>query len=475
VSGRAGQVDGGHGAGAAPGGGDRDRAASGADVEHGGAAGADLAGEHAGEQPRVGDGAEDPGKRDEPRGATRYPRVGDRETAGRAAGGEAGPAVPAGLPAASGAAELRDPDRLRAAFVHERPWTIGIEEELMLLHPDTLDLAPRAGDVLARTTGDARFRRELPAAQLEIVLPPVAGVVAARALLRAARSDLARAAAGIGVLAGAGAHPFAAPDGVLNAGERYERIAREFASVARRQLVFGLHVHVALPGPDVALATYNAVREHLPALAALGAGAPFHDGRDTGLASVRPTLSALLPRQGVPPAFASWDELVDALAWGAASGAFPDPAQWWWETRLHPRYGTLEIRVPDTQATVTDTAAIAAVCHALVAHLAQRVEAADAPPIAPSWRIAENRWSACRHGVRGVWRDVHTGASRPMADHLHGWLDELEPTARALACAPELAHARDLVDRPRDELARAVVADVGVSGLVGWLAERFTG
>jgi carboxylate-amine ligase len=368
-----------------------------------------------------------------------------------------------------------DSAALRAVFDHDRPHTLGIEEEVMLLDPVSLDLAPRAEDALGRCRDDVRFRSELPAAQLEIVLPPAATVGESARALGDARWALRRSVDGIGVLAGAGVHPFARGEGSLSRGERYEHIEREFASVARRQLVFGLHVHVAVPGPDLALAVYNAVREHLPAVAALGAGSPYHEGADSGLASVRPTISTLLPRQGIPPAFASWQEFVDALAWGAASGAFPDAAQWWWEARLHPLHGTLEIRAPDTQATVADTAAIAAVCHALVVHLAQRIDGGDVQPPAPSWRIAENRWSACRHGTAGTWRDVRTGRSEPMADHLHGLLDDLAPTARALGCEPELAHGRDLITRPRAAWAREVVAAAGLRGLVACLADRFIG
>jgi glutamate---cysteine ligase / carboxylate-amine ligase len=368
-----------------------------------------------------------------------------------------------------------DLDALRAAFAHERAFTVGIEEELMLLHPESLDLEPRAADVLGRCRDDERFRQELPAAQLEIVLPPGETVADGAAALADARRALRRAADGIGVLAGAGVHPFARAEGVLNSGARYERIEREFGSVARRQLVFGLHVHVAIPGADLALGVYNAIRERLPALAALGAGSPFHEGRDTGLASVRPTISTLLPRQGIPPAFASWADYRDALAWGAQSGAFPDPAQWWWEARLHPRHGTLEIRVPDTQATVRDTAAIAAVCHALVVDVTGRVEGGEDPGPAPGWRIAENRWSACRHGTAGIWRDVRSGRSEPMAEHLHGLLDDLAPSARSVGCAEELEHARDLVDRPRAEWARDVAGDGGAVALARCLAKRFCG
>ena len=368
-----------------------------------------------------------------------------------------------------------DLDALGSAFAHDRPFTVGIEEELMLLHPDSFDLEPRATDVLGRCRDDARFREELPAAQLEIVLPPTATVAESARALGDARRALSRAADGIGVLAGAGVHPFTSAEGVLNAGARYARIEREFGSVARRQLVFGLHVHVAVPGPELALAVYNAVRENLPAVAALGAGSPYHEGRDTGLHSVRPTISTLLPRQGVPPAFASWQDYRDALGWGAQSGAFPDAAQWWWEARLHPVYGTIEIRVPDTQATVRDTAAIAAVCHALVVDLARRIRAGEVVAPAAAWRIAENRWSACRHGPTGTWRSVHSGRSEPMQEHLHRLLGDLAPTARSVGCAKELDDARDLIDRPRAAWARDVVADGGVVALARCLANRFNG
>jgi carboxylate-amine ligase len=368
-----------------------------------------------------------------------------------------------------------DAARLRAVFDADRPLTVGIEEELMLLHPETFDLEPRAVEVLARLDGDGRFKREMPAAQLEIAGLPAASIGAAAEGLRAARRELAAAARarGLGLPAGAGVHPFAHGDGALNADERYRLIADEFGAVARRQLVFGLHVHVAVAGADRALAVYNAIREQLPALAALGAGAPFYEGADTGLASVRPKICDLLPRQGVPPALSGWDALADAFAWGRESGTFPEPAQWWWEARLHPLHGTVEIRVPDAQATVRETAAIAAVVHALVASLAARHDAGEELPAADTWRIGENRWSACRHGVDGMWADAHTGAARPMREHLHALIDDLRPFARDLGCEAELEAARDHVERPRAGVARAVAGEDGVEGLARWLAHRF--
>jgi carboxylate-amine ligase len=360
-------------------------------------------------------------------------------------------------------------EELRAPFERERPLTVGLEEELMVLDPGTLDLAPRAPEVLARLAGDARFTEEMPAAQLEIVGAPAATVGSAAVGLRAARADLAAAAEGIARLAGAGVHPFAAGEGPLNGGERYDLIAAEYGAIARRQLAFGLHVHVAVAGAERALAVYNGLREELPALAALGAASPYYEGVDTGLASVRPKICDLLPRQGVPPAIPSWEALAEAYVWGGRSGRFAGPSQWWWEARLHPVHGTVEVRVPDAQATVADTAAIAAVVHALAATLAERHEAGEALHPAPTWKIGENRWSACRHGVEGVWADARTGVAVPMREHLHALLDALAPAAVRIGCAGELADARRLVDTPLAAAAR----EAGPRELAAHAAARF--
>jgi carboxylate-amine ligase len=352
------------------------------------------------------------------------------------------------------AADRPAADALTAAFRHDRELTVGLEEELMLLDPSTFDLAPCAPAVLRRLAGDARFKAELPAAQLEIVAAPAATVPDAIAALHRARTALARAADGLARPAGAGVHPFADGVGAISPDARYAEIVAEYGGVARRQLVFGLHVHVALDGADRALAVYNALREELPAIAALAGASPFYEGRDTGLASVRPKLSDLLPRQGIPPAFATWDELAAALAWGRGPGAFAD-ARWWWEARLHPVHGTLEVRVADTQATVGETAAVAAVVHALVATLAARHDAGDLPAPADSWRIAENRWSACRHGAEGSWTDPRSGAVVPTREHLGELLGALVPAAARVGCAGELEAARAGLAQPALDRARA--------------------
>jgi carboxylate-amine ligase len=308
-------------------------------------------------------------------------------------------------------------------------------------------------------------------------VPPARTVGEAVAALADARAALARlAGAEHALLAGAGAHPFAAVEGELSAGDRYEAIARRYGVVARRQLVFGLHVHVAVRPADRALAVYNALRSYLPLLAALAANAPFHGGTDTGLASVRPTLCDLLPRQGVPPAIASFAAFDDALRWGERSGAMLVRSQWWWEARLHPGFGTVEVRVPDTQTTVSETAAIAAVVHALVTSLAERHAAGEELPVAASWRIGENRWSACRDGLEGTMADLVTGEARPTRAWATELLDDLADAARTAGCAEELAAARRAPAINGATRQREIAAERGLlTDLTRWLTERFLG
>lgn len=343
----------------------------------------------------------------------------------------------------------------------------------MLLDPHTLDLAPCASEALALLGGDVRFKPELPAAQIENVTVPRRTVASAAADLRAARRDLAAALGGRALVAAAGAHPFADALGELNRAPRYEELSAAFASIARRQLVFGLHVHVAVRGSQLAVRVHDALRSYLPELAALAANAPFHDARDSGLASVRPGIAAMLPRQGVPPALGSWEAFERALAWGASAGAVPHPRRWWWELRLHPTYGTIEVRVADTQTTVGEAAALAAVVHALVTRLAQRAAEGEALPVAPTWRIAENGFAATRDGLDAVLADLETGAQEPARERLERLLDELAPVGAGLGCASELEHARALAAGPGGaERQRAEAARGGLDGLVAWLAGR---
>jgi carboxylate-amine ligase len=362
---------------------------------------------------------------------------------------------------------------LRAAFDGATPYTVGIEDEVMVLDPESFELVPRAEEVLALLDGDPRFKLELPASQLEIVTPACATVDEAVTVVREGRHELAARAQGLAAFAGAGVHPLSPGAGPLNDHPRYEHTVREYGAVAKRQLLCALQVHVAVGAAECALAVYNSSRSFLPLLAALAANAPFYEGRDTGLASVRPKLGQLLPRQGVPPPLSSWEDYGQALRWGAAAGALPNPGSWWWELRPHRRFGTLEFRVPDGQTTVSDGGAIAAVIQSLVVWLAERQAAGEQLETAPTWRIEENRWSACRHGLDGSMVDLESGAQSPTRQLLRELLDRLEPVASRLGAAEPLARARELTERNGAIAQRQVAAERGIEGAAPWLAERF--
>jgi carboxylate-amine ligase len=366
------------------------------------------------------------------------------------------------------------PEGLERTFEGAAPLTVGVEEEVMLLDPGTLELSPRAAALLARLEGDPRFKPELPASQLEIITPARASAVEVLADLTRGRADLAEAIAGEARPAVAGVHPFAAVEGELSHGERFDRVDDLVGPIAKLQLVAALQVHVAVGGADRTLAVYNALRPHLPDLAALGANASIYGGRDTGLASVRPKISELLPRQGLPPAIESWAEYSADLRWGVDSGTVPLPRFWWWELRPHPAWGTLELRVPDAQTTLAEAGGVIATVQALVAYLAERHDSGEQPPSFPSWRIEENRWSASRHGVEGEMADLESGDRQPTRERLGTLLDELAPVFSRLGSESLLPHARALAKENGAMRERAVFARDGAEAVAAMLADRFT-
>jgi glutamate---cysteine ligase / carboxylate-amine ligase len=356
-----------------------------------------------------------------------------------------------------------DPEGLRAVFDATPPSTVGLEEEVLLVDPGSWLPVPMAADVVAAAQ-DPRVKTELPAAQVELATEPHDTVAGAIAELRSAREALVGTCGDAVAPVAAAVHPLVQGPSEVAPSERAQALSAEYGEVARRQLVGALQVHVAVGGADATLAVHNALRGYLPELAALAAAAPFHEGRDSGLASVRPLVSTLLPRQGVPPAIVSWEAHAEDLRWGAASGRVAEPGRWWWELRPHLGFGTLEVRVPDVQPTLAGAAAVASFAHALVLHLAEGHRAGEDLGAPPTWRIAENRWSALRHGTRGSLADLVTGEPQPTSQRLHHLIDLVEP------------HAAGGLDGARALVARGAVEDLRAQGVVGatpWLASVF--
>jgi len=361
---------------------------------------------------------------------------------------------------------------LRAVFDAAPELTVGVEEEMLLVDPEGFELAPVIEAVLADVGGDERYHRELRASQVEIVTRVCSTAADACRELAAARVDLVGLLGGRVRLLCAGTHPSSRAWGDISADSRSRAIADEYTWAANRSLVCGLHVHVAIGGAERSLAVYNGLRSLLPELGALTANSPFFEGTDTGLCSMRPYLNKAFPRAGVPPAFASWEEFADFVAWGRRGGLFPDATHFWWDMRLHPVYGTIELRVADAQTAVADATAIVALVQCLAASLAQRWDAGERLTVHDAYRINENAWRGLRYGVRGTLVDLDTSEVEPTRERLTRLVDELEPTAIELGCLDELSGARTLIAGNGADRQRYVVGREGLDALPRWLVEQ---
>jgi carboxylate-amine ligase len=358
----------------------------------------------------------------------------------------------------------------RAVFDRVASLTVGAEEELLLVDPDTHAPAPLAELALLVSEGDPRVAAELRACQVEAISPVCVSVADVARELASVRTLLGRRLDGRAKLVAAGTHPLAMHPGPVTGGRRYQEIAADNPLAARHLLTGGLHVHVAIGGAERALAVHNALRSYLPELTALAANAPFHAGSDSGLATIRPKLNECLPRAGIPPAFASWDELAALVEWSRAGGLYPDASYQWWDLRLHLGFGTIEVRAPDVQLRAEDTATIVAVVQSLVALLAARFDGGERLPVHPGERISENRWLALRDGVDGALVDLDDGVKISTSERLLGLVEELVPTAAALGCDEELLGVGRLVLDGGAARQRRVVAERGLDLLVPWLA-----
>jgi carboxylate-amine ligase len=210
----------------------------------------------------------------------------------------------------------------------------------------------------------------------------------------------------------------------------------------------------------------------MPYLIALSANSPFIAGRDSGLATVRPTLADALPRHGTGPALRDWRELESLVAWGRETGAVPDPSQHWWDCRLNLRTGTVEVRAPDAQPSLDDAEALISVVHALASDLADRHDAGESSIGPSSLAIDENRWRAARHGLDGELLDHHAGSAAPARAVIGALLDRIEPAADRLGGAPGLRCARTMLARDTPAELRSLARRGGMTAICEWMAER---
>ena len=365
--------------------------------------------------------------------------------------------------------------------------TLGVEEEYLLVDPETRDLVasppPKFMETCKERLGNA-VGHELLQAQVEVGTPVCQDVGEVRRELTKLRRGVADIAGEFGMaMIAASTHPFArAKEQTRVHNERYDRLISDLRALADRMLICGMHVHAAIEDEELRIDLMNQATYFLPHLLALSTSSPFWEGSSTGLKSYRPTCFGDLPRTGLPEYFSSaaaWHEMLGQLA---QTGLCEDPSKIWWDLRPSCRFPTLEMRICDICTSLEDTVTIAALYQAILAAL-YRSRANN-----QSWRryrpilIAENRSLAQRYGIDSTLADFGALSCKPFGELLDEIIELVQIEAARFGCLAEVEHTRTILqrgtsaDRQIDVYTRARSAGAdaheGCCAVVDWLIEE---
>jgi glutamate---cysteine ligase / carboxylate-amine ligase len=331
------------------------------------------------------------------------------------------------------------------------PFTIGIEEELMLLDAESLDLAQGIETILA-DLGDQpeppQVKPELMQSVLEIATLPCPDLGTAAAELRDLRRRVRDSANRHGMLpAAGGTHPIALwEDQEIVDRPRYRKLVAELAIIARQELIFGTHVHIGVRGADKAIYIADGMRRHIPILLALSANSPMWRGRVTGMMSSRTPVFRAFPRAGVPPHYGTWEIFANRVELMVGAGAIPDYTYLWWDVRPHPNLGTVEVRVFDQQTRLEDTVALAALTLCLVRRYSSNFDRGEALVEVPTELIDDNKVRAALRGLEGPLVDFPRSRQAPATELAASLIEEVAPEASELGCEAALDGVRQLIE-----------------------------
>jgi carboxylate-amine ligase len=367
-----------------------------------------------------------------------------------------------------------DLDSATETFTASDDMTVGLEEEFALLDPTSLDLVARYGELAAAAADDpvlsTSVAGELISSEIEIRSGRGTDLHDAFGHQREARRRLFALAAARGVALGAtGTHPWAdyREQRIIDT-EHYRRVEEGLKYVAWRNNTFSLHVHVGIRGADRAVRVCDRLRPVLPLLLAVSANSACVDGRDAGLHSARTQIfTKSFPRCGVPDAYGSWAAYREYVELLVRTGSIVEDTQLWWSVRPHFRFGTVEVRICDAQATAAESEGVAALIVACVAQAARDVDEGRPFSDPPRRLVEENMWRAIRHGLDGRMIDLDRGVEYPageIVERLAGWTAPVRAELGIDLVAPELNGAqrqRRALDQgaPPDEVYAASVRE----------------
>jgi glutamate---cysteine ligase / carboxylate-amine ligase len=337
-------------------------------------------------------------------------------------------------------------------------YSIGIEEELMILDAQSLELV-NAIEALLQPTALGEIKPELMESVLEISTDPCANVTEAGQQLRALRRQVVETAESKDMAIGsAGTHPFAMwEDQRIVARPRYRDLISALRFVARQELIFGMHVHVGVDDPDKAIHIANGMRVHIPVLLGLSANSPFWRADATGMASTRTPIFRAFPRVGIPPTYKNWEDYERRIEFMISAGVIEDYTYLWHDIRPHPSFGTVEVRVMDSQTHIEHSLGLAALVQALVKELSEHFDAGTQLSSYPFEMLDENKWLAARHGLEGELVDLPSSdrvSTRALARRL---IDRMRDHCADLGSLAELEAVEDLLTRGNGAARQVVV------------------
>jgi carboxylate-amine ligase len=326
-------------------------------------------------------------------------------------------------------------------------YSLGVEEELHIVDATTGELVPKIEEIMARLPRELRefVSYELFQSVLEIKTPPRSTAAETERHLRELRGRVGSWAAACGAsLASAGTHPFSRyRDQKVTDQDRYRRVIETLRWVAKREVIFGQHVHVAVPDEEKVIEAHNRLSERAPLLLALSANSPFWQNSATGFESSRVKIFETFPRAGLPPAFPDWSSFEDYVDLMVRSGAMDDYTYCWWDVRPHAGFGTIELRILDSQTSLKYTTALTALTQCIVA---QALDGSE--PRGPYNKdlAEENKWRASRDGMDAAFYNADEDATVPARDVARDLVEKLKPHAQDLGCEGELEGILEIVE-----------------------------
>ncbi|MEN0057825.1 MAG: YbdK family carboxylate-amine ligase [Bdellovibrio sp.] len=320
-------------------------------------------------------------------------------------------------------------------FAQSELFSLGVEVELQIIHPETRNLHPMSPDIVQEwSLPGPRVKPEIFQSMLEIDTPICKTAQDVEQELLLTSRELSRICKNNGVrLSTNGTHPFARwHNRLFYPSDRYQYLIERNQHIARRLMIYGLHVHIGMPSGEHCITMMNEFLYYLPHLLAMSASSPFWTGHDTGLASSRITVFEAHPAGGSPCTVHNWDEfenIVDKLTKSQSISSFKDI---WWDLRPSPNFGTLEIRVCDGVPGIRRTTRLVSFIHLLARHIQRRLDTGHKRPIPADWFVRENKWRASRYGLEAEVLIDHEGNTKPVQQDILDLITEMKEDIEAL-------------------------------------------